>query len=351
MLGSGGAGGAGPLPAGLLDRAQGCLLGQLAGDSLGSLVEFKDAGTIRALFPAGVRDLADGGTWDTLAGQPTDDSEMALMLARSVIRAGRYEQAEAAVAYARWFASPPFDCGRTTAKALSPAAQALARGEAPAAVAAVAASAADPSSQANGALMRVSPLGVFGHAAPAVAAEWARQDAVLTHPHPVCSAANAAFIAAIATAVSRGADAEAVHSAASTMAAGPAGHPAVEECLSRAARRPPDDYSHRQGWVLTALGNAFWQLLHSKTLEEGVCDTVMRGGDADTNAAIAGALLGAVHGASAVPARWRDRLLACRPERGRPGVRRPRPRAFWPVDCLLVAERLVELGRDVDPKK
>lgn len=37
----------------LLGRARGCLLGQLAGDSLGSLVEFKTPERIRELYPNG----------------------------------------------------------------------------------------------------------------------------------------------------------------------------------------------------------------------------------------------------------------------------------------------------------
>jgi ADP-ribosylglycohydrolase/fructose-1,6-bisphosphatase/inositol monophosphatase family enzyme len=48
---------------GRLSRAQGCLLGQLAGDSLGGLVEFRSAGSIKSEYPAGVRDLVDGGHW------------------------------------------------------------------------------------------------------------------------------------------------------------------------------------------------------------------------------------------------------------------------------------------------
>lgn len=44
----------------ILERAQGCLLGQLAGDALGSLVEFRDPETIRSMYPDGVRELADG---------------------------------------------------------------------------------------------------------------------------------------------------------------------------------------------------------------------------------------------------------------------------------------------------
>lgn len=44
--------------------------------------------------------------------------------------------------------------------------------------------------------------------------------------------------------------------------------------------------------MLTAFHNALWQLLHATNLEEAVVDnTVMRGGDTDTNAAICGALL------------------------------------------------------------
>jgi len=40
---------------------------------------------------------------------------------------------------------------------------------------------------------------------------------------------------------------------------------------------------------------------YAPKLEEAVVDSVMRGGDTDTNAAICGALLGAVHGRGAIP--------------------------------------------------
>ncbi len=48
---------------GMLARAQGCLLGQLAGDSLGSLVEFESADSIKKKNSDGPRLLADSGTW------------------------------------------------------------------------------------------------------------------------------------------------------------------------------------------------------------------------------------------------------------------------------------------------
>jgi len=67
----------------------------------------------------------------------------------------------------------------------------------------------------------------------------------------------------------------------------------------------------------------------------------MRGGDTDTNAAIAGALLGAVYGLDAIPAQWKDKVLSCRPEDGLKDGRHPRPECFWPVDALQVAESLL----------
>ncbi len=60
-------------------RAEGALMGQFAGDALGGQVEFLAPDIITARFPSGLREIRDGGTWNTIAGQPTDDSEMALM--------------------------------------------------------------------------------------------------------------------------------------------------------------------------------------------------------------------------------------------------------------------------------
>jgi len=91
--------------------------------------------------------------------------------------------------------------------------------------------------------------------------------------------------------------------------------------------------------VLIALQNAFHELLHAPTLEEGVVATVRRGGDSDTNAAIAGALLGAVHGREAVPRQWRSMVLSCRAHLSR--ARHARPPVYWPTDILEVAERLL----------
>ncbi|AUX22714.1 crystallin [Sorangium cellulosum] len=321
-----------------LARAQGCLLGQLAGDALGALVEFRTAEEIAPLYPGGVDDLADGGTWDTLAGQPTDDSEMALLLARSIVRKRGFVAEAALDAYVHWYGTRPFDIGHTTAAALSAAAGA----PHPGARRERARAAASLTSEANGSVMRAAPLGILGAGRPREAAAWAREDSALTHPHPVCCAAAAAFVAAIAATVG-GAGVEGAFAAARAEAER-SGERVVLAALEAARRAPPRSSSHQAGWVLIALQNAFFQLLHAPSLEEGLVATVMAGGDTDTNAAIAGALLGAAHGRAAVPDRFRRLVLTCRPL-PEAGAKRVRPPELWPVDALLLAEALLAVGR------
>jgi len=63
--------------------------------------------------------MAAGGCWNTLAGQPTDDSEMAMMLARSILDQGGYQAGAARDAYSWWKSSGPFDMGGTTSAGLA----------------------------------------------------------------------------------------------------------------------------------------------------------------------------------------------------------------------------------------
>jgi ADP-ribosyl-[dinitrogen reductase] hydrolase len=306
----------------MVNCAQGCLLGQLTGDALGSLVEFQTPEEIRANYPDGVRELVDGSTWNTIAGQPTDDSEMALLLARSLIDCGTFDEEAVSEAYRFWLASGPFDRGMTISTGL--------RGQ------------PNPRSQANGAMMRISPLGIFGASHDlAQVDEWAQRDAELTHPNELCKQANSLFAMAISFAIKDGADAQSVYQKIVEWASGMNVKPGLLVAIHNAANEPPTEFVHQQGWVLIAFQNALWQLLHAPSFEEGVIDTVTRGGDTDTNAAICGALLGAVYGLDAIPTQWREKILSCRPEAGFPGVHQPRPECFWPVDALELAEQLV----------
>ena len=169
--------------------------------------------------------------------------------------------------------------------------------------------------------MRISPLGVFAAGAePSAAIRWAKEDAALTHPNPVCQEANAIFALAVAFAIRTGEGPQAVYSHALNAAREMLAGVTVMNALEDAIDKQPADYMRQMGWVVVALQNAFWQLLHASSFEEGVEGTVQLGGDTDTNGAIAGALLGAVHGRAAVPQQWVNQVLTCRPLAGIPGL-------------------------------
>src|SRR5204863_8948826 len=113
-----------------------------------------------------------------MAGQPTDDSEMAITLARAIIRERKYDGAKVLDAYRAWLTSRPVDVGMTTERGLC--------------------GIVTSESESNGSLMRVSPIGVWAAGDPALAARTGRDESTLTHAHGICLEACAALCAAIA---------------------------------------------------------------------------------------------------------------------------------------------------------
>lgn len=305
---------------GVLSRAQGCLLGQLAGDALGSQAEWKTPEQIRDELPDAVTNMEGSSIFNTIAGQPTDDSEMALLLARSLVKGTR-----PANAYQFWLTTHPFDCGITIGDALRSGKAGI-------------------SSESNGALMRISPLGIAGATIlpdTRKLDQMVIDDTTITHKNPICIQINILYVRAISDAIRNGTGPEAIHEKISTWASELDMDHAIGAVIETSCDRPPDDYHTHRGWVLIAFWNALYQLLHAKSLEDALIATVSAGGDTDTNAAICGALLGAIYGRDALPFNWRQSILTCRPSKHDPTVRQPRPECLWPVDALILAEKLL----------
>jgi hypothetical protein len=108
---------------------------------------------------------------------------------------------------------------------------------------------------------------------------------------------------------------EAFEGDADDLAALDAAIDAIARDLAVAAGPTPDvhgielDLHRTAGFVRVAFRLAFWHLLHTASWRDAVVDVASRGGDADTNAAIVGALLGARDGITAIPASWVERVL------------------------------------------
>ncbi len=311
-------------------RAQGCLMGQFAGDSLGALAEFMSEEEIAAKFPQGPpRLLTDKTVWGIMAGQPTDDSEMALMLARMLLDKKSYDQQAARERYIYWMNTPPFDIGNTTKAGLLGKPRFY--------------------SSSNGSLMRISPLGIFCTNMPLEQTKiWAMQDSSITHPNRICLDCTALLAMAISTEIRLGLTKEQLYK--EMLAWSESMHPSVKEALELAAKEPPKGYMENMGSAVVSLHNAVWQMLHAENFEEAIVDTVRRGGDTDTNAAIAGALLGCVYGIDAIPGQWQDAVVNCRPAKSEKRTKHPRPEVFWPSDVMQLSLKLLETGKSASSR-
>ena len=295
----------------LLSRAQGCLLGQLAGDSLGYLLAATDPATRGQRLTLEALELADGGSPGPLAGQPSGASELALILGRCLVRSGRYDPSAVAEGYAYW--------RRETAL--------------------------EPGDQSSVALVRVGPLGIWGHRdATDAVADAARAYTALTDARVLSQELSAAFAVAVAHAVGSGGTPHSVYDFTHDWLQRSGRSPEARRILGAAADQGGAAASLAPGPVEVAFRCAFHELLHASSAEEGITRTLRRGGGMSANAAAVGALLGAVHGRGSVPPGWRSAVLTARPLQGLATVHCPRPMSLWPCDAMELAERLLLAG-------
>lgn len=273
-------------PATPANQALGTLYGQACGDALGTTVEFASAIECKRRFPNGLRKIIGGGAFRVVPGQVTDDTEMALALARTLVSEGTYSASKVFESYQAWAKSRPIDMGCATGAALL-------RGQ------------PNKTTEANGALMRVSPLGVFCWLKdPLLTARLGRQDASLTHPAKICQDASGIYAATIARCIRMPGQTNTQHFDFAVELAKDLGATECLEDLRRAGAGIAPVSA--QGHVRVAFTLAYLHLICTPTFEAAMVDTVMRGGDADTNGAIVGALMGAHLGFASIPKQWVD---------------------------------------------
>jgi len=161
----------------------------------------------------------------------------------------------------------------------------------------------------NGGLMRVAPVGLFFHDDPAACLEAARLSAATTHADPRCTQSAAVVAAAIAALLDGGSARAAAQEAARGL---DAPQPELLAALESLGDLDLEDLPLRgpvgSGYTLTCALVGLWAAGQSGSPEELLLRVTNAGGDADTNGAVAGALLGARHGLEALPARWRERV-------------------------------------------
>ena len=153
----------------------------------------------------------------------------------------------------------------------------------------------------NGSLMRALPTALIRPDAQRRRAESAQISAI-THAHRRCVHSCVAYNE-IAAALIAGAPASEAISQAQALDL----HTDVRSALDVSANTPETDLS-TTGYVIDSLRCAAWAIQQPDTLESVLVALVNRGNDADTTAAIAGGLLGLIHGEAGIPQRWTQQL-------------------------------------------
>jgi ADP-ribosyl-[dinitrogen reductase] hydrolase len=99
------------------DAATGALLGLACGDALGRPVEFQSAESIDTHHGT-VTEMLGHGTHGQPAGTVTDDTDLALCIARSLVEQERFDGQDIADRFLEWYEQGPFDIGLMTADAI-----------------------------------------------------------------------------------------------------------------------------------------------------------------------------------------------------------------------------------------
>lgn len=279
----------------LLDRYEGTLLALACGDAVGTAVEFSPRGSF-----APVRGMQGGGPFDLAPGQWTDDTSMALCLAESLLEQGGFDVRDQMQRYLRWWrhghlsaTGECFDIGMTTR-------QALARYEA---TGEPYAGSTDPRSAGNGSLMRLAPVVLRYHPQrPQVLAHAAASSRTT---HAAAEAVDACrLLAAVLCNALDGLPKERLLDGT----AGVVTEPALRAIAAGGFLGKPASAVRGSGYAVHSLEAALWCVATTHTLEAAILQAANLGDDADTTAAIAGQVAGALYGAGSIPPAWLGQL-------------------------------------------
>lgn len=271
------------------DRARGAMLGLAAGNALGVPTEgLQVPEAIAAAFPGGMRDIL---RMDTTGSPFDDDTAMALILAEELL-AGEVDLEHLARRWIVWMDADGRGVGDWTRTALN---HIRTHGSPPSGT---------DGRATNGAIMRALPVALATRGSPRnlVAGTW--HTAALTHPDDRCTWGAVAVNVAAAELLAGRRDfvADVIEVLRVNEAPAPLLAAVQRVPLERRADLPL--LGEHAGDAVSCVEIALWAAWHEPTLEAALIWLANAGGDTDTNAAVAGGLLGARDGEAAIPDRW-----------------------------------------------
>jgi ADP-ribosylglycohydrolase len=239
---------------------------------------------------------------ERLAGEWTDDTQMALCVAKSLVECSVYSPVHAAATYVEWYKSGDHrGIGKTTIEAMGRLIQGHHWN-----------SSGVLHSQGNGTAMRIAPLGLFYRKSMLTICDMARIDACITHRSEEAQEGSVAVALAVGLLAQKIVEKGEIltpimhlmHSSGPTLTL-------VESRLSELEVffREPRDLTAVMTWafdkgtgavVSQTVPAAFLCFMATKNFKDAVELAVRLGGDTDTIAAITGAIAGTYYGTEQV---------------------------------------------------
>lgn len=287
------------------DKIYGTIFGQAIGDALGLGTEFMSKTEVREKYPDGLKEysqiIRDYHRAKFQPGSWSDDTDMMLCIANAIIEDKGINLHTIARNFKQWgYAPETRGVGQTTLKVLSIAEYV----EKPHQVAELIWRMTRTKNAANGSVMRTAIIGLKKENV----AQTAEDVCKLTHFDPRCVGSCVIVSEIINHLIWH--DEQLSYSQIITI--GNKYDKSIAEYIDKAYYNGIEslelDEPSSIGYTLKALGSALWCLFHANDFEEGLLRVVNEGGDADTNAAVACAMLGAKFGYTSIPQKYTDGL-------------------------------------------
>ncbi len=284
---------------GAVEAARGCLLGLACGDALGRPVEFSSAARIEREHGR-VTEMLGDGTHGKPKGTITDDTELALCIARSLANEGGFDGEDVARRFLEWYESGPFDIGLMTADAIR-----TYRDGAPwdRAGARVWEDRPEGKNAGNGSVMRCAPYALSYDGSESIRGFVSKRSSTITHADPRCTYGCLVLNDVLAALI----HGESLALESVSREVHPEAPEELREALFELRNLSPSDPSP-SGYVIDTLQTALYDALTADSAENAIVNAVNRGNDTDTVGAIAGAIAGARFGAESLPDQWLEHI-------------------------------------------
>jgi len=283
-----------------IDRIKGLFFGQAIGDALGLGTEFMSKAQVYDNYPDGLTDygqiIQDKHRSRWPKGAWTDDTDQFLCICDSILKERSVSETSFAIKLLEWSLGEPMGIGMTVYKVVN-----LPQfTQFPHRAAELIWKMSGKKGAANGAIMRTSILGAWEFWDIEKVSANTEKIAKVTHYDPRCVGSSVIITDLIAKMLTGS-----IPSIDEIISIGEQYderiRPYVEISLIEDIAALQLDEKGAMGYTLKTLSAALWVYFHADSFFDGLQKVMLQGGDADTNAAVAGSLLGVKFGYEAMP--------------------------------------------------